>query len=111
MKQTALLVEQGLRKLKYVTTSLVATPLDFGLRTSRTRLFVVGMDPQQVELLCPPSEWPIIIGDIAKRISRQSKHKFELRKDSEYLKQQISIAKNSKKDELKYKEAHLTHGV
>lgn len=56
-KATERVLAAELGKLSYAAQGLFINSSSFGVPQSRTRLYMLAVDPSQVELLCDPSEW------------------------------------------------------
>ena len=56
-KGTEQVVSQELSKLQYVVQAFFANSASFGLPQSRSRLFVLAVDPAQCSIIHGPGEW------------------------------------------------------
>ena len=62
-KKTETVLTSSLKKLSYVAQSFFIQSASFGIPQSRTRLYVVGVDPAQVHIQKSPAEWSHMLED------------------------------------------------
>ena len=58
-KETEQIVTAALQEMDYVTQAFFASSASFGLPQSRTRLYVLAVDPGQCHIIHGPETWKV----------------------------------------------------
>ena len=67
-KSTADILSQQLHRLGYMCQCIMANSCSFGVPQSRTRLYLMGIDPLQAEVTQPPERWVQLLQDTSQVI-------------------------------------------